>query len=285
MVYWSTLVPAAHEDDTRRAVRAGLDILKQIPQLPAATPLQVRIGVHTGPVVVGEIGQGGKREQLALGETPNIAARVQSQAEPNTLVISASSYRLVQGFFTCQDLGQHQLKEISIPVTLYQVQGEGAAQSSFEVSLQKGLTRLVGREEEVGLLKRRWERAVAGDGQVVLISGEAGIGKSRLLQVLKEDIVQEEHWGIEAGCSPFYQNTALYPVTDQLQRLLLFGREDTATEKHRKLGNALSTVDLASAEALALLANLLSIPAIVGQVPLNLSAQKQKEKTLEVLVT
>ena len=277
--------PAAHEDDARRAVRAGLDILKHITQLPTAMPLQVRIGVHTGPVVVGEIGQGGKREQLALGETPNIAARVQSQAEPNTLVISASSYRLVQGFFAYQDLGQHQLKGISIPVTLYQVQGEGTAQSHFEVSLQRGLTPLVGREEEVDLLQRRWGRAAAGEGQVVLISGEAGIGKSRLLQVLKDDIVQEEHWGIEAGCSPFYQNTALHPVIDQLQRLLLFGREDTVTEKRDKLANVLSSVGLASGESLALVANLLSIPAVEGQEPLNLSAQKQKEKTLEVLVT
>jgi len=154
--------PVAHEDDAVRAVRSGLEIVAAVGQLQYTPPLQVRIGIHTGPVVVGEIGTGEHTERLALGETPNIAARVQGQAESNTMVLSAATYRLVQGLFECQDRGPQELKGISTPLPLYRVVGEGAVQSRFEVAVTTGLTPLVGREEELGLLRQRWGQAKAG---------------------------------------------------------------------------------------------------------------------------
>ena len=214
--------PAAHEDDAQRAVRAGLEIPDQLHKLPSAHPLQVRIGIHTGQVVVGEIGEGDKREQLALGDTPNIAARVQGKAEPDAVIISAETYHLVQGWFECQDLGPQDLKGISAPLSLYRIQGESQAQSRFEVAIQTGLTPFVGREEEAELLRRLWVRAKGGDGQVVLVSGEAGIGKSRLLQVLSEAIGTEPHERVACRCSAFHQNSALYPIIDRLHSMFKF---------------------------------------------------------------
>ena len=276
--------PAAHEDDAVRGVRAGLEILAALPTLELAQPVQARIGIHTGPVVIGTVGGGEHTEQLALGETPNIAARVQGKAEPDTVAISADTYRLVQGFFTCEDLGPQELKGLSSPLTLYQVTGEGEAQNRFDVSVQQGLTPLIGREEEVELLVRRWERAKAGEGQVVLLSGEAGIGKSRLVQVLREQIADEDHFGAVFRCSPFYQNSALYPVIDGLQKFLQLGKDDTPEAKLTKLTHALEPVQLTDPETTALVASLLSIPLPDDHPPLQLSPQKQKEKTLQVLV-
>src|SRR5262245_48540141 len=189
--------PQAHEDDAQRAVRAGLEIVATVPQLNArlqstlaasgCAPLQVRIGIHTGVVVAGEMGTEEQPEPLAIvGETPNIAARVQGKAEPDSVVLSAVTYRLVQGLYECQDLGPQRLKGLSTQLSLYRVLGESAAQSRFEVAVSRGLTPLVGREHEMGLLRERWERAKQGEGQVVLLSGEPGIGKSRLVQTLKE---------------------------------------------------------------------------------------------------
>src|SRR5262245_21491053 len=148
--------PVAHEEDAARAVRSGLEIVVAVSQLAYTPPLQVRIGIHTGPVVVGEIGTGERSERLALGETPNIDARVQGQAEPNTVRMSAATYRLVQGLFECQDLGPQALKGIAAPLSVYQVKSESTAQSRFEVAISTGLTPLVGREEELALLQRRW---------------------------------------------------------------------------------------------------------------------------------
>ncbi|MBI3301055.1 MAG: AAA family ATPase [Deltaproteobacteria bacterium] len=282
--------PAAHEDDAQRAVRAGLEIVGAIHELPLrlrvrlSQPVQVRIGIHTGLVVVGEVGGGDKREQLALGETPNLAARVQGTAAPDTVVISAVTYRLVQGLFECQDLGPHPLKGISTPLLLYRVGGESVARSRFEVAVRTGLTPLVGREEEVGLLRRHWERVKAGEGQVVLLSGEAGIGKSRLVQVLKEQVVQEGATQLEFRCSPYHQNSALYPVIEHLQRLLQFQRDDTPEEKLGKLEKALSRYAFDLKDTVPLFASLLSLPA--GRFPLPvLTPQKQKQKTQEVLVS
>src|SRR5713226_672464 len=185
--------PLAHEDDAQRAVRAGLGIIEALQQAQvqppvgahSCAPLHVRIGIHTGLVVVGEIGSSEKREMLALGETPNIAARVQGLAEPDTVVISAATQRLVAGLFDCQDLGPRGLKGISPPVWGDRVSSEGKAQSRFEVAVSAGLTPLIGRDHEMGLLAERWEQAKQGAGQVVLLNGEAGIGKSRLVQTLK----------------------------------------------------------------------------------------------------
>src|SRR5216684_1459676 len=188
--------PVAHEDDAQRAVRAGLGIVWAIhelslPHTRLQYPLQVRIGIHTGLVVVGEIGAGGKREQLALGETPNIAARIQGLAEPDTVVISATTHRLVEGYFTHRALGAQSLKGISTPMSVYQVLGDSGVSDRFEVAISAGLTPLIGCEHEVGLLAERWEQAKQGAGQVVLLSGEAGIGKSRLGQALKEQVLAE----------------------------------------------------------------------------------------------
>ena len=157
--------------------------------------LAVRIGIHTGPVVVGTMGSGGRHEQLALGETPNLAARLQSLAAPDTVAISETTHRLVQGYFRCNDLGSPSLKGVETPLRVYRVVAESAAQSRLDVAGTTGLTPLVGREHEVGLLRERWAQSRDGLGQVVLLSGEAGIGKSRLVRVLTERVADEAHHG------------------------------------------------------------------------------------------
>jgi class 3 adenylate cyclase len=186
--------PRAHEDDAQRAVRSGLGIVQAMGALSARVQeqkdvrLAVRVGIHTGPVVVGEIGGGAKHEQLALGGTPNLAARLQSLAEPDTVVVSAATYRLTQGLFTCQPLAAQTVKGVSTPVETYRVLDKTLAQSRLEVAGPGGLTPFVGREHEVALLLERWEQVKEGLGQVVLLTGEPGIGKSRLVQVTKERV-------------------------------------------------------------------------------------------------
>src|SRR5713101_6617825 len=283
--------PAAHDEDAVRAVHSGLDIVAAVGQLKYTPPLQVRIGVHTGLVVVGEIGGGEKREMLALGETPNIAARVQGQAAPNTVVISQATYRLVQGIFTCAALGPQALKNVAVPLELYRVHGEGAAQSRFEAAVQQGLTPLVGRAEELALLQRRWDHAKAGEGQAVLLNGEPGIGKSRLVQTLKERVSAEGATRIEFRCSAYHQHSAFYPVIEFLQRALGFERGDSREEKLRKLEVGAHGQWKSQAEAvplqpdtIPLLAGLLSLPHPNGAPPITLSPQKQKQKTQEALV-
>src|SRR5215475_11470751 len=184
--------PQAHEDDAQRAVRTGLGILDAMEDLnqrlqrERGIQLAIRIGVNTGLVVVGEMGSQGRQEQLALGEVPNVCSRIQGLAEPNTIAISAATYRLVQGYFACQDLGAQALRGVTESMRVYQVLSESGATSRLDIAQPRGLTPLVGRESEVTLLQERWEQAKAGQGQVVLLSGDAGIGKSRLVQMLKE---------------------------------------------------------------------------------------------------
>jgi len=244
----------------------------------------VRIGIHTGPVVVGEIGSGRCQEQLALGETPNIAARVQGQAAPNEVMVSAATLRLITGLFETEDRGQQALKGISTPLALYRVVRGSEAQSRFEAAVRTGLTPLVGREEEVALLHRRWERVKAGEGQVVLSSGEPGIGKSRLVQVLKEQTVSESPVSVECRCSPYTQNSALYPVIESLLRWLRFERHEPPEAKFRKLEQTLTVYGFALPDTVPLLASLLSLPMPDTYAPLQLSPQRQKGKTLELLV-
>ncbi|MBI4228214.1 MAG: AAA family ATPase, partial [Deltaproteobacteria bacterium] len=295
--------PLAHEDDAQRAVRAGLEIVGAMDFANSARPttstmhklpldntqlqqfLQVRIGIHTGPVVVGEIGRGEKREQLALGDTLNFASRLQNSAEPNTVVISSATYRLTEGLFECRDLGLHTLKGVSAPVQMYRILGESAIRSRFEVAIAKGLTPLVGREQEVKLLLERWEQAKEGKGQAVLVSGEAGIGKSRLIQVLKERVAGDTHVRIESRCSPFYQNSALYPIIDYLQRYL-FRREDTVEERLDKLESVLleSRCNVTPKEMVPLFASLLSIPLPDRYPTLSLSPKRYKQKLFESLL-
>jgi hypothetical protein len=202
--------------------------------------LAVRVGIHTGPVVVGEVGSGARQEQLALGETPNIAARIQGLAEPDTVVISADTYRLIQGFFNCDSLGKHDLRGVSQPIAVYRVLGDTGIQGRLEVASTRGLTPLVGRESESTLLFERWEQAKDGNGQVILLSGEAGIGKSRLVQVLKDHVSDQPHIRWECRSSPYFTNSALYPITDLLQRALRFQTDDTPEQKLEKLTQNLS---------------------------------------------
>jgi class 3 adenylate cyclase/tetratricopeptide (TPR) repeat protein len=287
--------PQAHEDDAQRAIRAGLGMVAALPNLNArlqqtigalrAVPLQVRIGIHTGLVVVGDMGGGGYRDPMAIvGETPNIAARVQGIAEPNTVVISAATCKLVQGLFECQDRGPQELKGVSTPVAVYRVLREGEAQSRFEAAVSSGLTPLVGREEELEMLRRRWEQAKTGEGQAVLLSGEPGIGKSRLVQTRKEQASAEGATRIEFRCSAYHQNSALYPIIEHLQRLLQFTPHETPQAKLDKLAQVLSRYRFPQAETLSLLAAMLSLPHPQGAPPLTMSPQKQKEKTQEALV-
>jgi len=229
------------------------------------------------------MGGRGKREQLALGETPNIAARLQGLAAPDTVVISAATYRLIAGLFDCQDLGSHTLKGVSTPLEVYRVLGEGGVQGRFEVAVRTGLTPLVGREQEVGLLLERWERTKEGAGQVVLLSGEAGIGKSRLVRVLREQTGAEPQARLEWRCSPYYQNSALYPVIEHLQRLLEFRREDSLEEKLTKLERVLESYGFDLKDTAPFFAALLSLPALRFPLPV-LTPQRQKQKTQELLL-
>jgi class 3 adenylate cyclase/predicted ATPase len=287
--------PQAHEDDAQRAIRAGLGIVAGLPDVNTrlqqrvgalqAFPLQVRIGIHTGLVVVGDMGGGGYRDPLAIvGETPNIAARLQGLAEPDTVVISEATYRLVQGLFECHPRGPQALKGVSTPMPVYHVLRKTEAQSRFEAAVSKGLTPLVGREEELGLLQRRWEQAKVREGQVMLLSGEPGIGKSRLVQALKEQASAEGATHIEFRCSPYHQNSAFYPILEHLQRLLRFAPHDTPQTKLAKLQQTLTQYRFPQADTLLLLASLLSLPHPEEALPLTMSPQKQKQKTQEALV-
>ena len=278
--------PAAHEDDAARAIRAGLEIVTALEQARSQfpQPVHVRIGIHTGLVVVGTMGGGSRHEQLALGETPNIAARVQGQAAPDQVVISAATQQLVAGLFETEDQGRHELKGISSPQPLYRVTAESVAQSRFAVAVQAGLTPLAGREQELGVLRERWTLAQAGSGQVVLLSGEPGIGKSRLVQELKDQATQDGATSIQFQCSPYHQNSAFYPVITHLQRLLQFERDETAEAKLAKLQQLLDRYRFPQADTLPLLAALLSLPHPEGVPAVTGSPQQQKEQTHAALV-
>ena len=289
LVYFS--YPAAHEDDAQRAVRTGLEIVEAIRgqvtgdgEQAKRKPLQVRIGIHTGLVVIGEIGSSEKREILALGETPNLAARIQGTANPDEVMISAATYHLVEGLFACEDRGQPELKGVATPLTLYRVVQESDAQSRFEVAVQAGLTPLVGRDLELGLLQERWAQAKEGAGQVVLLSGEPGIGKSRLVQELKTAVTQAGAVRIEYRCSAYHQNSAFYPLVEHVQRVLHFTAGDTPQDKLCKLEQTLSRYSFPQNDTVPLLATLLSLPQAEGSPPLSLTPQQQKQKTLDALV-
>jgi TOMM system kinase/cyclase fusion protein len=285
--------PQAHEDDAQRAVRAGLGMVEAMAQLNSrleherGVHLTVRLGIHTGLVVVGEVGGGSRQELLALGETPNVAARLQGIAAPDTLVISAATFQLLGGYFACQSLGTTLLKGVAQPLAVYQVLSESTARSRLEAVGRTSLTPLVGREAEVALLLEHWRQVKEGLGQVVLLSGEAGIGKSRLVQVLKEHVaVEPEAWLTPCQCSPYYQNTALYPMIELLERVALqFEREELPQQKLRKLEGFLVQHGLPLAEAVPLLAALLSLPLTADYAPLTVSPEQQKQMTLHAFLT
>ncbi len=276
--------PQAHEDAARRAVYTGLEIVAAMRRLNTRlererrVQLAVRLGIHTGLVVVGEMGGSGRQEQLALGETPNVAARLQGLAAPDTVVISAATFRLVQGYFTYDELGMHTLKGVAAPVLVYRILGESAAQSRLNVASVTGLTPLVGRDAEMTLLLERWAQSRDGMGQVVLLSGEAGIGKSRLVEVLRERAYSEGATRIVFRCSPYHQNSALYPVIDHLQRFLRWHRDDTPEARLDKLEQVLQTSRLPLADVVPLFAALLSMPLLERYAPLTLTPQQQRHK-------
>jgi class 3 adenylate cyclase/predicted ATPase len=283
--------PQAHEDDTQRAVRTGLGILTSMKELKKdlqrekGIQLAVRVGIHTGLVVVGAMGGGGRQEQLALGETPNVAARIQGLAAPNTLVISDATWRLVQGYFECRDLGAQTLRGVAEPLTVYQILRESGATSRLDVAQPRGLTPLVGREQEVGLLLEQWAEVKAGHGHVVLLTGDGGIGKSRLVQTLKNHVATEPHVRWECRSLPYYQNTALYPLTDLFQRTLQWQPDETPDEKLTKLEQTLRQYRLPLEESVPLFAPLLALPLPDNRYPLlHLSPQRQRQKTLETII-
>jgi predicted ATPase len=263
-------------------VRAGLALVEAVRKLDGhgGTVLQVRVGIATGLVVVGDLlGEGAAQEQAVVGETPNLAARLQALAEPGAVVIASSTRRLTSGLFEYRDLGTVTLKGFAEDLPAWQVLGAGSAESRFE-ALRTATTPLVGRDEEIELLLRRWEQAKRGDGQVVLISGEPGIGKSRIAQTVVERLSGEPHTRLRYFCSPHHQDSALYPSITQLERAAGFRREDTDEQRLAKLEAVLSQGTNDLREAVPLLADLLSIPTGDRYPSLNLTPQKRKENTL-----
>jgi len=283
--------PRAHEDDAQRAVNAGLDLAKAIPTLTTATgveqavELAVRIGIATGPVVVGDIiGEGAARETPAVGETPNIAARLQSLAEPNTVVIAPTTHKLTKGHFRCQDLGDKTLKGIGHPVRLWRVLGENVSESRFEAAHGQQLTPFTGRTEELALLLRRWDQTKDGEGQIVIISGEPGIGKSRLTQAVRRQIPAELHTYLHYQCSPFHTNSSWHPVISQLANVLHFATDTTPREKLETLAQHVQQSGDGSSEDLALFAALLSIPVEEKLPHRGLDAKQWRQRTLMALL-
>jgi class 3 adenylate cyclase/tetratricopeptide (TPR) repeat protein len=278
--------PKAHEHDAERAVGAGLALIEAVPKLDigAGVSLQVRVGIATGLVVVGDlIGSGAAQEQAVVGETPNLAARLQALAEPGSVVLASSTRKLTRGLFKYRDLGTVALKGFAENVPAWQVLGAGDAESRFE-ALRVTTTPLVGREEEIDLLMRRWEQAKKGDGSVVLISGEPGIGKSRIAQAIQDRLGTEPHTRLRYFCSPHHQDSVLYPVITQLERATGFRRDDTVEQRLDKLEAALAQPINDISEAVPLLAELLSIPTGEHYPPLNLTPQKRRERTLKTIL-
>lgn len=282
--------PTAHEDDAQRAVLAGLEILSALADANRRlkrlyrVELAMRVTIHTGLVVVGEMGGGGRQEQLALGAAPNVAARLQALAPPGSVVISGATHALVQGYFTMSELGAQALKGVASPVQVYQVLQESGAQHRFEVARRRGLTPFVGRETEVTVLGERWQRARERMGQVVLISGEAGIGKSRLVQILYERVASEPHIRLECRCSPYHQHSAFYPIVDLLERTAGLDRDETAAAKLSKLEAVIAPLRLPVETPVPLLAALLSIPLGDTYEALSLTPEQQRQRTLTTLL-
>ena len=279
--------PRAHEDDAERAVRAGLELAAAVAQLEAAdgTPLASRVGVATGLVMVGElIGAGATQEQAVVGETPNLAARLQALAVPGGVVISQATRRLLGGLFELIDLGPQRLKGFAEAVSAWRAIDESRVAGRFEALRGERLTPLVGRKQELALLFERWQLTKRGKGQVVLLSGDPGIGKSRIARALRERLVGEPHTRLSYYCSPHHTHTSLRPVIDQLERAAEFNAHDGADAKLDKLEAVLAGAGTRVAEAAPLLATLLSIP-IEGRYPTQkLTPQMQKARTFEALI-
>ncbi|HZZ23318.1 MAG TPA: adenylate/guanylate cyclase domain-containing protein [Roseiarcus sp.] len=279
--------PQAHEHDAERAVQAGLALAEAMPKLKSAAgvPLQVRVGIATGLVVVGDlIGSGEAQERGIVGETPNLAARLQALAEPNMVVIAEGTRRLLGDLFELRDLGPKDLNGIAWPVRAWAPLRASSVESRFDALHTTGLTALVGREEEFEFLLRRWSRAKTGQGQVVLMSGEAGIGKSRLTAALLERVAGEPHTRLRYFCSPQHTDGALYPIIGQMERAAGLAYNDKPQAKLDKLDAVLAQTST-SPEVSALLAEMLSLPNDGRYPTLELTPEQRRQATLEALMS
>ena len=278
--------PQAHEDDAERAVRAGLEVVAKVSQLllPTGDVLQVRVGVATGLVVVGDtVGEGSAREQVVVGETPNLAFRLQSVAAPNTVVVAASTMRLLGDLFVCEHPAPLKLEGLPEPVTSWRILGERVGESRFAAIRSKTLTRFVGRQDELHQLYGLWRKAESGKGQVVLLCGEAGIGKSRISKALLDQIANDAHVTIRLQCSPYHTNTPFYPVITQHEHAARFQQLDTPEIKLEKLEALLSQIGPEILADAPLFAALLSIPTYGRYPALELTSRRQKDLTIEAL--
>src|SRR5215831_5638828 len=275
--------PEAHEDDAERAVRAGLGLIASVAALNAPVSLQTRVGIATGLVVVGDLlGSGKAQEHSIVGETPNLAAQLQAIAEPNSVVIAEGTRRLLGNLFELKDLGAKDLKGIPGAMHVWTALRPATVESRFEALHPSGVTELVGREEELGILLRRWSKAQSGQGQVVLLSGEAGIGKTRLTAALLERVAPEPHRGLRYFCSPQHTDSALYPIISQMERAAGFTHADTAQVKLNKLEAVLARTSTPERDG-ALFAEMLSLTND-GRFPkLELTPEQRRQRTFEAL--
>jgi len=277
--------PQAYEDEAERAVRAGLELVAAVAGLKTRAALQTRVGIATGLVVVGDlIGAGDAQERGIVGETPNLAARLQGIAEPNTVVIAEDTRKLLGNLFEFEDLGPRELKGIAGPVRAWAALRASSAESRFEALHTTGLTALVGREEELELLLRRWSRAKSGEGQVVLLSGEGGIGKSRLTAALLEHLATKPHTRLRYFCSPQHTDSALYPIIGQMERAAGLGYDDKPQAKLDKLDAVLAQTSTSVQDA-ALFAEMLSLPNDGRYPALALTPEQRRQRTLEALTS
>jgi len=287
-------LPQAHEDDALRAVRAGLEMMQRVPRLSqdiaprGQIDLALRVGIHTGVVVMDAFRRDDDLKPLVLGDVPHIATELARLGGPHTMsnaiIVSATTFRLVEGYFICQSLGDYFLDALTESVVAYQVLRASGAQSRIEAALATRLTPFVGRQQELGLLQARWEQAVAGMGQLVLLSGDSGIGKSRLVHAWSEQVTGVGHTRIECRCSPYTQHSMLYPLLDHLQHVWQFERDDMPEDKWSKLESWLDRLDLSREEFMPLLARWLSLPLPEGHAPSALLPLQQKQKTFEALL-
>jgi len=276
--------PQAHEDDAERAVRAGLELIAAVAGLKTRALLQTRVGIATGLVVVGDlIGAGSAQEQAIVGETPNLAARLQGIAEPNTVVIAEATRKLLGNLFELEDLGAKDLKGIAGPVHAWAALRASSAEGRFEALHATGLTALVGREEELELLLRRWSRAKTGEGQVVLLSGEPGIGKSRLTAALLERLASEPHTRLRYFCSPQHTDSAFYPIIGQAERAAGLAHDDKPQARLDKLDAMLAHTSTSAQDA-ALFAEMLSLPNDGRYPALDLDPEQRRQGTMKALI-
>ena len=290
MVYFG--FPSAHEDDAQRAVRSGLGIVEAVEQLNSrlqseyGIDLHVRIGIDTGLVVAGAIAADQGIEDAAVGVPPNIAARLQALAAPDSVVISAATYRLIAGYFDCRELGFHTLKGISQPMAVYHVLHESGARTRLDVAARRGLPPMQGRDDELATLADRWAQARAGQGGVALVAGEPGIGKSRLIWALQQHVAQTpDAFLIHLSCSSYFMNTAFYPVVQMLERVLEFGLDETVEQRLDKMDGLLAQYGFDLPTVVPLLARLLAVPFQGRYPPLDLPADRQRQLTIDALIT